>query len=78
MDIDITMACDVSIKCVFFSTKTMGIMKINLGIVRENTTLVLNYPVNFVPGSADRPAAALRCACLLICRYYIVHHVANI
>ena len=34
MDIDITMACDISI---FFSTKTMG--KSILGIAWENTTL---------------------------------------
>ena len=31
VDIDITMACDISIQCVFFSTKTMGIMKIHFG-----------------------------------------------
>jgi len=55
--IDITMACDIYLVC-FFSTKTMGVMKIHLwascGKIRP---LLRNYPVTFVPGSAHCSSA---------------------
>ena len=64
VDIDLTMACDISIYCVFFSTKTMGVMKIHFG----------HHVGKFDPWywitpyllCRDRPAAARRCACFFI------------
>ena len=63
MDIDIIMACDTSIYCVFFSTKTMRIIKINLGnrvgkreveLKRFNMPSVLIVKKRHVYGGAQR------------------------
>ena len=47
----------------FFPTKTIGIIKIHFGHCVENTTLVLNNPISFMPGLA-------RCSSVL-CLFYI-------
>ena len=56
------MTCDISIKCVFFPTKTMGIIKNQFWAFRENTAPGIAFPHLLCQ---DQSAAARRCACLI-------------
>jgi len=77
VDIDITIACDISIWCVFFSTKTCKWWKPILGIIvydpNSNRNAILNYPITPWLLCRDRPTAA-HCACFsLLYVWWTIH-----
>ena len=73
--IDVTIACDISIQCVFFLTKTMGIIKIRFGqCVGKYSSW---YGITPYLLCRDQPTAAGYCACFFYLYLYNNHHIID-